>query len=431
MAVVARQQRDVAVVCSATLEYVATELLQTLGDAMTRELDVLEATRQPDDGDGAKMEDDSEPNEDTLQHNRIVCLHEKVLAKDRELRSLWLTIGMPADYPPVVDIDLHTAYKQQFEQWMSAAVTASAPWMFDRRQVERRVGEWMAGRLPSGDSLFFRRYHIRPLWHSIMDGVKLRAPSGVPQLFFPMKAGFDLVDAAGVSRHIVVYCRMYEANGAFGVHVIEAARNTTLLRHCFHTSAQRTDLCFDRGELGAGDEEGRGIHTFDNYLCHGHLHGLSEQQWDDAMGGTLRVGYYSADAAESRQEHADDEQAAKSRENMCPARLEDVTDRWRYRSLQRAEIRRMAAIATRLATLDAGVDVAVFPCFQPAEMRRRFEAAAQSLVEMEMAGLPAPLPRVLQGIVMDYHTPHVDIPLSAFVTNDPIAPSTLRASFPS
>ena len=279
------------------------------------------------------------------------------------------------------------------------------------QQVEQRVSEWMAGRLPSGDPLFFRRYHIRPLWHSIMDGPKLRVESGAPRLDFPVKAGFDLVDAAGVSRPIVVHCAIDTDDGTFGVHVIEAVGNTTLLRYRFDGATRRSNLCFANGVLGTGKEEGRDSQPFDDYLCHGHLHGLSEQQWDEAVGRRFRVYYYSADAAESEQERQDDEQAAKSREGLFPARLEDVTYRWRYRSLQRAEIRRMAAIATRLSMLDADVDVAVFPCFQPVAMRRRFEAAVQPRLEVEVARLPEPLPRVLQGIVMGYHTSHIDVPL--------------------
>ena len=71
----------------------------------------------------------------------------------------------------------------------------------------------------------------------------------------------------------------------------------------------------------------------------------------------------------------------------------------------------MLAIALRLTVLDAGVDAAIFPCFQPVEVRRPLEAALQTRLETEVAGLPAALPKDLQGVVAGYTGPQVDIPV--------------------
>ena len=134
----------------------------------------------------------------------------KCLRDDPGLSVLWSSIGMPTDCPAVVDTSLHTAYKQQFEQQMRAAVAASAPWMFDAVQVQQRVAEFAAGRLPSGDAIFFRCHHIRALWHSGMDVSRFAAAWQKGTQFdafrrspFPITAGFELVD----SRQRVLACR--------------------------------------------------------------------------------------------------------------------------------------------------------------------------------------------------------------------------------
>ena len=157
------------------------------------------------------------------------------------------------------------------------------------------------------------------------------------------------------------------------VRVVDEDRNETLLTA--YTYSQPDSILSYYYKMMNG-ELGQDPTCFDQYICHGHLHGLSEQQWSGAMGGRLRVNYYSGVDTEGDLEQADDEQVARAKDGMFPARLDDVVDKVQYRRLQRAEIRRMAAIATRLILIDEGADVALFPCFQTAEMRRHFEVAS-------------------------------------------------------
>ena len=444
------------------LEYFAAETIELQGQEM----------RQHGFVDDALSEEDDE--EDDFGHRRrrvdtvllfpIACMHLAV-AGDEELMSLWRTIGMPeespvrvdgkrraasdaevsipepadsedsiteaADSAQAIDTDIHATYKRQFEQQMKTAVAVSAPWMFDAQQVDQRVSQWATGRLPSGDAVFFRRFHIRPLWHSGVDVSDFGAEEAQQgrdsdshrHSFFPMKAGFDIMDAAGVSRTLVVKCSVqvnYKGRRQRKLDVVVSEKRGRVLLWCDDAvdSKQRPSdqsrryttaaLYFVDGVLVPGREQ-QPPHLFADYLCHGHLHGLSEQQWDKAMGGPLRVDYQTDTGI--KQELADDEQAAQSKAGMFPTRLADVVDRERYRHLQRTEIRRMAAIATRLAMLDAGVDAALFPPFQPPEMRRKFEAVARSRLETGVAQLPDALPAVLQEMVADYEPTQVDIPL--------------------
>jgi hypothetical protein len=247
--------------------------------------------------------------------------------------------------------------------------------------------------------------------------------------FVGMKAGFDLVDAAGVSYPLIVECRLARdtdrpkqrdlvvslsgGGEEWDERVMwsEVAVGGVSDRAGEHDdSCEWIHLLFEEN-LWNPNEHQQEPNPLVNYVCHGHLHGLSEQQWEEAMGGRVSVNYhYSADP-ENEQERKYDAQAAVSKEGMFPARLADVVDREQYRYLQKAEIRRMAALATRLALLDEGVDAAIFPCFQPAEVRQRFEAVVQSAMETEVAGLPAPLPAVLQRMVAEYASTRVDIPV--------------------
>ena len=392
----------------ATVEYFVAEIIELLGDEVMKQVIAVER-----DGEQVEYE---------LEITRVRLVH-RALEMDGELLALWRAIGMPTEYPAEIDVDLPTAYKQQFEQQMRAAAAKSAPWMFDKQQVERRVADWQQGRLPSGDAVFFRRYHIRPLWHTGVDVADFNIvqdehlPLGTDdeRRVYRMKAGVDLVDAAGVSHRLVIECAVHltatvTRHGWVDVRVSHDGR---LLLKSGHEPSIRL----------VGEHKPSYLHTdmydvsrldgpatiLTQYICHGHLHGLNEQQWDEAMGGRLRVPYYSAE--EYRLEKSDDKRAVEWKDDMFPTRLADVGDREQYRRLQRAEIRRMAAIAIRLCMLDEGVDVAIFPCFHPAEMRRQFESVIQARLETSVAGLPAALPRDLQGIVMEYNLPLVDIPL--------------------
>ena len=388
----------------------------------------------------------------------IVCLHEHVMAEDPELLQLWLAIGMPADYPPELDTDMRSAYKQQFDQQMRAAVVASAPWMVDAQQVKQRVAEWVSGDVPGGDAVFFRRYHIRPLWHTGVDvsGCELtkvesdeaeadkamkqydedvddgweRTSENGGALFedessMEMEAGIDIVDAANVSRRLIINCRIWiDSYRTEQRHLDVSVRgggeqwSGKVISSCSHgdgdakpyQSYPRIQLYWDN-DLLEPDAQPNEPQPLSDYVCHGHLHGLSEQQWNEVMGGRLRVSYHSGAAGERKFEQADDEQATRSKDGMFPTRLSDVVDRKQYKRLQRTEIRRMAAIAIRLCMLDEGVDVAVFPCFQPAEMRRQFEAVVQTRLETGAAQLPAALPSDLQGMVAAYNPPLLDVPV--------------------
>ena len=170
-----------------TVEYALSEILETLGFALKQEWsNCCQAHLKGDDDekdDDEDMVEEKEDEEEDRTHkdesredrwlraqNRIACFHNKVLTKDEELAALWRTIGMPADSPPELDVDPHTASKQQIDRHMQAAVAAAAPWMFDSQQVERRVADWVQGRLSDGDAVFFRRFHIRPVWHASGDG---------------------------------------------------------------------------------------------------------------------------------------------------------------------------------------------------------------------------------------------------------------------
>jgi len=404
----------------AVMEYVVAELVQLLAAALIEERTAWCDAGQTDDGD--------------WQRSRVACLHDAVLAVDPELRSLWLAIGMPAECPASLrtPTDLQCAYKQQFEHSMRAAVVASAPWMFDARLVQQRVNEWVHGRLDDGDAHFFRRYHIRPLWHTGADLRGYEVKCGwQPQLWCPMRAAFELVDAAGVSRRIDVTCSMTLNDEreplAVAVQVWDADHNILMTHsHQHEFGAKLTVRCelqfphkVFRSVINGRKNKNRkcDTHCFADYLCHGHVHGLTHEQWREAMGSRLQIEYGGTqcwrDRLEIEQERADDEQAAagSSRDTLFPSRLADVTDRKQYRYRQRTEIRRMVAIAVRAAMLDTGVDVAVFPSLQPAEMQRQFKVAMQSRLETDIAQLPATLPRDLQEIVMEYHRPHVDIPL--------------------
>ena len=415
------------VLAGAVVEYIWAEVLELLGN----ELNALSANKyEGEDEEDEEMEYDESGDEDEEEARlcRIRLLHDKVLAGDDEVLALWLTLGMPAECPPGTDVDLHTAYRQQFKAQMKAAVAVSAPWMFDRQQVEARVSQWQQGLLPSGDALFFQRFHIRPLWHEGIqssdfgledrhypeDSVEYR------DFFFPVKAGFEVVDAAGVSRALVIECGVRlnaNANKQRVLHVTvrEAGGRKRRVVYSFDSSRQedstgpwlRTALRIEEGRLLPGQDE-EPPNLFSDYVCHGHLHGLSDQQWDEMMGGRLNVDYHTGHFWEVEHESKYDAQAAVSKAGMFPTELSAVVDRDAYCWLQRAEIRRTVAIASRLAMLDEGVDVAVFPPFQPSDMRQRFEAAAQQRMETVVLGFPAPLPRDLQSVVGSYD---LDIPV--------------------
>lgn len=303
---------------------------------------------------------------------------------------------------------------------MKAAVAASAPWMFDAQEVEQRVAEWRSGGLPGGDALFFRRYHIRPLWHggvSVFDFGAERAQAGLDSDghrhdFFPQSVRVDLVDAAGVSFTLNIQCSVQPNVGRSRQRQLHVkVSHGSIMGHLLYAytpshndssadpSSPYTRISLNyTANIFTGPPERHRNNALSDYLCHGHLHGLSEQQWNEAIGG-LNIDYYAAHSAIAQLERKDDEQAVALKEAMFPTLLADVVDLESYRRLQAAEIRRMAAIAIRLALLGEGVDAAIFPCFQPAEMRQKFEAAARSARETGVAELPAALPAVLQDVV--------------------------------
>ena len=292
---------------SPATELIAAEILELLGTALRRQHKAANADMDEEHASNKEMDDDSDADagrgdeqfdepceqiEYELEVSYIAFMH-SVIEADDELLALWRTIGMPAECPAGIDVDLPTAYKQQFEQQMRAAVAKSAPWMFDsQQQLEKRVADWMQGRLPSGDAVFFRRYHIRPLWHTGVDVADFNTvqlehlPLGTDdeRREFPVQVGIDLVDAAGVSYRVVVKCSV----GKHDVTVNAKHEGGPLVSgHATHPNFDPTDtdehMC-DRIDLHLAPLFDAPPSLLAQYVCHGHLHGLSEQQWSGAMG---------------------------------------------------------------------------------------------------------------------------------------------------
>ena len=400
----------------------------------------------------------------------IATLHAQVIGDggNAELTALWRIIGMPADCPPGVDIPYQVAYKEQFRRQMEAAALASAPWMADRRQVAERVEQWRRGRLSDGDATFFQRFHIRPVRHS---GVKLppvfgqreahpRAARGIASdddwdsdSYQPrpwLMAAFDIVDAAGVSWPFLIRCLeetvMNDPPSAYvSPNVKLATRDNgrplpppAALRPLFHTSnvcaalswPERTsmsiiapnELYWDHSQLPSSD--GKRWHpTLSDYVCHGHMHGLSAEEWKEAMGGEVTLRYEEPTCFRERTFDVDslvtssDQQPTKKRKGaaidpraaLFPLKLSEVTNQERYGQMQRTEIRRLACVATRLLLMNSNVDAAVFREHQPQEVRRQFNLARQSAAEQLV--LSQSLPSDVQGIVAQYEPFEVDIPV--------------------
>ena len=373
----------------------------------------------------------------------IECIYEAV-SDDEELFSFWQFVGMKAHYPPEAYIPASPSYQQQLKQRIHDAVAISAPWLTDQATVERHVADWQDGRLASGDALFFQRFHIRPIAHlgtrldfkrgesgdGTYDDVAVRCSTA---------ATFDMLDAAGVSWPCIVHCKVFHAIGR-----LQQPRVWITVRH-------RPDnrLLVDTAPLDAQDVEDwdtRWVRlrlrvidpysvlmpaddddaTTPQYCCHGHMRGMSAEEWHRAT-GSLRVYYYSQSFAE--QERADEGAPLTSRDDSSPTKrlrtegelgrapfptsLADVKDWPLYRVRQRVEIRRMAAIAARLALLDAVVDLAAFRAHQPDHVRQAFVDAASHRRAALAATLvsPAPNPDTRTSTDQPPVPLEVDIPL--------------------
>ena len=399
----------------------------------------------------------------------IATLYSQVIGDDgdAELTALWRIIGMPTDCPAGVDMPYLQAYKEQFRRRMEAAALASAPWMADKRQVAERMLEWRKGRLLDGDATFFQRFHIRPVQHL---GVKLPRVFGQSEAYPGARksalddeyegepydprpwltAAFDLVDAAGVRWPFLIRCvdeptmRFFpQRTVVLNAHVTirEDGRPvpfpagvppllSTLIPSQEVSSQERatmgryvpSDLLWDRSQPPRRNK--RGWHPMlSNYVCHGHMHGLSAEEWKEAMGGEVKLRYddvapfgeaaFDVDALVA----SSDQPPKKKRKGastppqaaLFPRKLSEVKDWARYGQMQRTEIRRLACVATRLLALDAGVDAAVFREHQPREVRRQFSLAWQGAAEQLV--LSQALPSDVQGIVAQYEPFEVDIPV--------------------